>query len=279
MPLIVMCGTPCSGKTRRAKQIRDYVLANYPQVPEVRIINEETFEINKQESYSDPIKEKSLRGFLRSNVDKHLNPSNLVILDSLNYIKGFRYELYCLSRTAKSTYCVVYCDLDKHTNREFNEKDKVYTPELLEDLINRMERPVEKNRWDNPLFVVEPEDELPYTEICKALFEDKKKSKDPVSTKAEIKLGDNYVYEVDKVVQDVIDKINKQLNENRQLSNNKFIKFCEQGIEINMKGNVNLGDLKKLKNEFLKMNKMNPFKDPKSAIDGFMYYIKSKLNN
>ena len=39
-------------------------------------------------------KEKDLRGLLRSEVDRLLTKDNLVILDSLNYIKGFRYELH-----------------------------------------------------------------------------------------------------------------------------------------------------------------------------------------
>lgn len=47
------------------------------------------------------------RGFLKSNVEKHLNQNDIVILDSLNYIKGFRYEIFCLARTAKTPHCVV----------------------------------------------------------------------------------------------------------------------------------------------------------------------------
>ena len=39
-------------------------------------------------------------------MEKHIDNA-VVILDSLNYIKGFRYELFNLSRTAKSTYGVV----------------------------------------------------------------------------------------------------------------------------------------------------------------------------
>ena len=56
----------------------------------------------------DNIKEKECRGFLRSNVDKSLSQNTTVILDSMNYIKGYRYELYCIARTAKTPHCVVY---------------------------------------------------------------------------------------------------------------------------------------------------------------------------
>lgn len=36
----------------------------------------------------DSNKEKQIRGFLKSEVLKHIGPRNLVILDALNYIKG-----------------------------------------------------------------------------------------------------------------------------------------------------------------------------------------------
>ena len=57
--------------------------------------------------YLDSKQEKDTRGTLKSEVDRWLTKDNLVILDSLNYIKGFRYELYCIARAQSSTHCVV----------------------------------------------------------------------------------------------------------------------------------------------------------------------------
>lgn len=34
----------------------------------------------------------------------------IVIADSMNYIKGFRYQMYCIAREQKTTYCVLYCN-------------------------------------------------------------------------------------------------------------------------------------------------------------------------
>jgi protein KTI12 len=48
-----------------------------------------------------------MRGYFKTEVERLLTSKTVVILDTLNYIKGFRYELYCLARTAKSTNCVV----------------------------------------------------------------------------------------------------------------------------------------------------------------------------
>lgn len=40
----------------------------------------------------------------------------------------------------------------------------------LEELMMRLEEPNSNQRWDSPLFVIHPEDELPYDQISDALF-------------------------------------------------------------------------------------------------------------
>ena len=109
MPLIVLCGVPQSGKTTIANKIVDFYAKNHPQL-EVVLLNEEKFNINKQAVYNDYKEEKSLRGFFRSNVNKLLSDENVVILDSMNYIKGFRYELFVICRTAKTNLLVLLVD-------------------------------------------------------------------------------------------------------------------------------------------------------------------------
>ena len=100
MPLLLMCGIPGSGKSKRASEIKQYLENTHKK--KVVIINEESLQLVKEESYKDPIQEKYTRAFLKSNVEKVIDAETIVILDSLNYIKGYRYELYCLSRTAKT---------------------------------------------------------------------------------------------------------------------------------------------------------------------------------
>lgn len=79
----------------------------------MHLINEEVMNLDKLTYLSHPNQEKILRASLKSNVEKYLNAEHLVILDSMNYIKGFRYELYCLVRSAMTTFCVVWCDTSK----------------------------------------------------------------------------------------------------------------------------------------------------------------------
>ena len=88
----------------------------------VTIINEAALGLSKSHYLSDPSQEKILRASLKSNVEKNIDSQRVVILDWMNYIKGYRYELYCLARNAQSTLCIVYCDTDKDTAREWCEK-------------------------------------------------------------------------------------------------------------------------------------------------------------
>jgi hypothetical protein len=44
-----------------------------------------------------------------SAVDHALNADTIVLFDSLNYIKGYRYELYCIARSQSTPHCVVRC--------------------------------------------------------------------------------------------------------------------------------------------------------------------------
>ncbi len=86
---------------------------------EVVVLSEELLGFSKAEYLSDPNKEKMLRASLRSNVEKMLDPKRIVILDSMNYIKGFRYELYCLVRSSQTTLCVVFCDTEPEVALKF----------------------------------------------------------------------------------------------------------------------------------------------------------------
>ena len=47
-------------------------------------------------------------GSLKIAMEHRLSANNFVILDSMNYIKGFRYELYCAARTSSTQHCVVW---------------------------------------------------------------------------------------------------------------------------------------------------------------------------
>lgn len=74
----------------------------------------------------DSAAEKNTRGSLKSEVEHSLNTSTFVILDSMNYIKGYRYELFCIARAQKVPHCVVWvqCDNDSARARNLSREDR-----------------------------------------------------------------------------------------------------------------------------------------------------------
>jgi protein KTI12 len=122
---------------------------------EVQIINEELLGISKAEYLVDAQKEKILRASLKSNVEKYLDANRVVILDSMNYIKGFRYELYCLVRNAKTSLCIVWCDTHPEIAAKICSEagyENQFPEDLFEDYSSRLEKPNQAQRWDKPLF-------------------------------------------------------------------------------------------------------------------------------
>uniref|UniRef100_A0A8R7QL72 Protein KTI12-like protein n=1 Tax=Triticum urartu TaxID=4572 RepID=A0A8R7QL72_TRIUA len=105
MALVVMCGQPCSGKSEAAACLAAALRSSVPDVT-VRVIDESSLHLGRNESYKDMVVEKNLRGVLRSEVDRSVSRDGIIIVDSLNNIKGYRYELWCLARASGIRYCV-----------------------------------------------------------------------------------------------------------------------------------------------------------------------------
>ena len=100
--------------------------------------------LSKAEYLVNYQQEKILRASLKSNVERYIDPQRVVILDSMNYIKGFRYELYCLARNSQSTLCLVFCDTDIEFARKVADDggyENAFPVEMFDDYASRLERP------------------------------------------------------------------------------------------------------------------------------------------
>jgi len=117
MPLIVLCGLPSSGKTSRAKQLAEY-FENSSKT--VSIISDHSLINDKNKVYSDSNQEKELRGSLRSEVQKLISKENVLILDAMNYIKGYRYEIFCVMKLCQTPQCLIFTDTDFETCKKWN---------------------------------------------------------------------------------------------------------------------------------------------------------------
>ena len=93
------------------------------KIENVIVVNEEKLNIRKDEGYLHGNKEKMTRSNLKAFVDRFVNnPRTLVILDSLNYIKGYRYELFCLARQYNATRCLAWVQVVEEEENQYQEE-------------------------------------------------------------------------------------------------------------------------------------------------------------
>lgn len=185
MPLIIISGLPSSGKSYRAEQLREYFSKDRGKV--VKVISENSAVPRagyaKNEYFADSQKEKIVRSDLKSDVIRHLNKDDVVVFDAGNYIKGYRYEVYCATKSARVSQCTVFCAINEKEMKEFNGRrtgaDEVgldngtvpYDDHTLDALKMRFEEPQGNNRWDAPLFTIFPESQLDFESIYTSLYE------------------------------------------------------------------------------------------------------------
>lgn len=161
MALILMCGLPASGKSTFARLLeQSLTLAGRPSVvisDGGSALDATSATVSQPPSslYATSSAEKKTRADLRTRTLRALQPDRVVICDSLNYIKGFRYELYCAAREAGAAYCVVWTlsPVDACVARDAGRAD-AYGERLVRALADRFEAPRAQDRWDAPLHTV-----------------------------------------------------------------------------------------------------------------------------
>ena len=141
--------------------------------------------------------EKDARAALFTAVKRVLSPRDIVILDGPNYIKGWRYQLYCEAKNLRTPNAVlqVGCSVDRA--RSVNEErirrreerlskadgapadenvgdgdEEPYDRSNWDNLVFRYEEPNPMTRWDSPLFaLVWEDDEARAREVFDDLWE------------------------------------------------------------------------------------------------------------
>merc|ERR1711874_834336 len=135
----ILTGFPASGKTSTAVKIQEFFKQ---KEKEVVVVSEEQLLGGQDKNliFADSKHEKEVRGRLKSEVVRLLSKENVIICGGLNYIKGFRYELYCASKNIKTTQVTVQCDLSPEDAQHFNgerEASEQYSEDILSQLIQR----------------------------------------------------------------------------------------------------------------------------------------------
>uniref|UniRef100_A0A383WLJ4 Protein KTI12 homolog n=1 Tax=Tetradesmus obliquus TaxID=3088 RepID=A0A383WLJ4_TETOB len=155
MPLIVLSGQPCSGKSTVAATLQQLLQPSHP----VHVVDEPSLHLERNTAYQTTVQEKATRGTLKSAVERAISKKTVIILDSLNNIKGYRYELWCVARAAGTRYVMVHVATPAATCSEWNAArpdGQRYSEAVFQDLAGRFETPDSRNRWDAPLFTVRP---------------------------------------------------------------------------------------------------------------------------
>ncbi|KAG2111312.1 chromatin associated protein KTI12 [Suillus discolor] len=163
MALITISGYPSSGKSTRTAQIYDFLSsASSPQL-KVKVISDDDLAVGRV-SYDDSLQEKIARATLFTAITRHIAKDTILIVDGMNYIKGFRYQLYCKAREAGVRVATVYVLATPDQCRKWNDErrdEKRYKPQTLDALIQRFEEPSSMVRWDAPLFTIPWDDPTP----------------------------------------------------------------------------------------------------------------------
>ena len=299
MALVVICGQPCSGKSKAASCLAE-ALKESESKHQVRVIDEASFHLDRNHSYANMPAEKNLRGVLRSEVDRSVSKDNIIIVDSLNNIKGYRYELWCLARGAGIRYCVVYCDVEETHCRKWNEERREkgeanYDDSIFEDLVRRFEKPDSRNRWDSPLFELWPHndgiekssaailDAVSYlTKQVDSKTRDVKILQPTIATQNTRFSDANSLYEMDKATQEVTNAIVE--------AQSQAVGGPLNGISVgkdlptlDISRSVGLPELRRLRRTFIKLTGQTslsgrpPPSDAESAKRIFIDYLNREL--
>lgn len=243
------------------------------------------------------VAEKNLRGVLRSEVDRSVSKDTIIILDSLNNIKGYRYELWCLARAAGIRYCVLFCDTEENCCREWNDmrqekRELSYDTKIFNDLIRRFEKPDRRNRWDSPLFELFPcKDEIkqscPIIDEAVSYLTRKVDSKTrdvrvlqpTIATQSARTTESNSLYEMDRATQEVINTIVE--SQSRGITGK--ISLGHQLPTIDIQRSIGLPELRSLRRTFIKLTGQSslsgrpPPSDADSSKRMFVDYLNREL--
>lgn len=210
-----------------------------------------------------------------------LSDKDIVILDGGNYIKGWRYQLYCESKAVRTPHCVVHVGtpvekarsineerLAKQTGEgkaEVKEEDKAYESACWENLVFRYEEPNELARWDKPLFTVPWDDEVPNCEgIWNALVGSEEGGKKVVrpnaATVSRAPTGEGYLYELDKSTQGILNRILEWAKDHPGEGGGEVnvAEGAEEELVVELPANpIGLPGLQRLRRQFISLNRKN----------------------
>lgn len=241
MPLIILTGYPLSGKTRFAETLKERLLE---QFDDIQIINDELLGIDKATGYVGASEEKRSRAALLAAVERHISQNRLVIADSTNEIKGFRYQLYCLARAVSTPHACVQLVSSEHA---CTSRNHVYPERVIKDMLTRYEEPNGQSRWDSPLFHVLPDSSfMHFAELAVALKGTPAKQPSLATRKTEVPA--DYVQSLEEACRLVIETVSRS-------QTMSMASFTHKQIPVSLPGKLSPAKLQRLKRQFIQMQR------------------------
>ena len=294
--LILISGFPSSGKTLRATQIKssfEAKIANSTHDPrvtrlKVQIVNDETLSLSR-DVYSAARSEKDARAAEYSAVKRLIGRDAIVIADGLNYIKGFRYQLYCEAKAVQIPSCVVHVGTPEAKCREINRTllqhpstPGGYAEDDFDNLIFRYEEPNGMTRWDSPLFTVLYEDEKPpVDDIWNALIGNAGQAKVVKPNAATVltpAAPSNLLYELNRSTSEVLAAITSYQADHPGESGGA-ITVPDYGITIELPTTtVTSPQLQRLRRSFVALNRQYSL-EPARLKGLFVEYLNNEFSN
>jgi len=280
MPVVVFCGYPSAGKSTWAKKLGEYLEAGKGK--RVTIVREEDlFRGEKNDILDDSRKEKELRGKLKSETQRLLNKDDIVIIDALNYIKGYRYELYCMSKAVPTKQVTVQCEAPIELAWEWNStrpSEHKYTRPVFDHLIQRFESPDPQNRWDSPFFSVLPGEELDLEGIYNSLYFSKP-VKQNQSTQLKPLSGSSFLSSLERVTSDITNALVAEQKKVVAGADCEEFSVPHSTIPVLNQGarDMNIAQLTRFKRQFITMTKAGSVQG--EIGDLFVQYLNSQFAN
>ncbi|EFX05679.1 RNA polymerase 2 elongator complex subunit [Grosmannia clavigera kw1407] len=309
MPLIILSGLPTSGKSTRAQQLYDYLADRIAQqstpsvegglpgaasrgtAPQYRLhlVSDDSLSISRTvydlsppalpaHTRSANASEKDARAALYGAVKRVLSPRDIVVLDGLNYIKGWRYQLSCEAKNVRTPHAVLQIGCSVEQARKVNAKRleqeghpssetdgaKPYAQANWDNLVFRYEEPNGMTRWDSPLFVLTWDDDeararVVFGQIWDAVAGDgprKDVRPNMVAVQRGNDGGGDYLYVLDRETQDVVRRVVAYQQEHQDGEGGIVPIPADKDLLVHLPGNqVSLAQLQRLRRAFLGLNR------------------------
>jgi protein KTI12 len=236
---------------------------------------------------SNNASEKDARATIYAAVKRVLTSKDVVILDGGNYIKGWRYQLYCEAKAVRTTHAVVHVGTPVSQARELNQKrlgerdaaageeareeareeERPYESACWENLVFRYEEPNAMARWDSPLFTVLWDDAAPPGDaIWDALIGSeaeggKKLVRPNQATVLPQVSSEDFLYELDRSTQMILNRILDWTKDHPGEGGGEVSVGEEDKEELVVElppNPVGLPALQRLRRQFIGLNRKNP---------------------